>query len=191
MFNTSPSQLLLDAYGTLQPVDTAAMEEIFQRIVESRDIEVQGSHWAAMINAYGCAGKDLNRAIGIFESIENHPSTARSKTTLPDSVIYEALFTVLSAHRRPDLIRVYLQRLRSSHVHPTAYVANAAIKGYAAAGDLESARAMFESLEDPPMGVAAPHNHTPHEPQKLLTDVPPQAPIYREVNFNAFLTKLC
>ena len=157
------------------------MEEIFQRVIGSPDTEVQGTHWAAMINAYGCAGKDLNRAIGIFESIEKHPSTARAKTSLPDAVVYEALFTVLSAHRRPDLIRAYLQRLRSSHVHPTAYVANAAIKGYAAAGDLESARAMFESMEDPPIGIAAPHNRPPHEPQRLPNEVPPQAPIYREV----------
>jgi pentatricopeptide repeat protein len=140
-----------------------------------------------MINAYGCARKDLNGAIGLFESIEKHPSTSRSKTTLPDAVVYEALFTVLSAHRRPDLIRAYLQRLRSSHVHPTAYVANAAIKGYAAAGDLESARAMFESLEDPPMGIAAPNNHTLHEPLRSPNEVPSQAPIYREVRVSSFL----
>ncbi|KAF8516675.1 hypothetical protein JB92DRAFT_2909911 [Gautieria morchelliformis] len=173
-------KLLLEAYGTIQPIDTAAMEELFQRVLGNPSIEVQGTHWAAMINAYGCARKDLNGAIGLFESIEKHPSTSRSKTTLPDAVVYEALFTVLSAHRRPDLIRAYLQRLRSSHVHPTAYVANAAIKGYAAAGDLESARAMFESLEDPPMGVAAPNNHALHEPLRSPNEVPPQAPIYRE-----------
>jgi pentatricopeptide repeat protein len=158
------------------------MEDIFQRVTESPDIEIQGTHWASLINAYGCAGKDLNRAIGIFESIADHPSTARARTSLPDAVVYEALFTVFSAHRRSDLIRAYLQRLRASHVHPTAYVANAAIKGYAAAGDLESARAMFESLEDPPMGVAAPHNHAPHEAQRTLADVPPQAPVYREAS---------
>ena len=155
-------------------------------MVTNPNIEVQGTHWASMINAYGCAGKDLNRAIGIFESIEKHPSTARAKTSLPDSLAYEALFTVLSAHRRPDLIRAYLQRLRSTHIHPTAYVANAAIKGYAAAGDLESARAMFESLEDPPMGVAAPHNHVPHESQRSPDEVAPQAPIYREVSLHLF-----
>lgn len=167
------------------------MDDVFQRITENAEIEIQGTHWAAMINAYGCACKDLNRAIGIFESIADHPSTARAKTSLPDAVVYEALFTVFSAHRRSDLIRAYLQRLHASHIHPTAYVANAAIKGYAAAGDLEGARAMFESMDDPPMGVAAPHNRAPHEAQRELADVPSQAPVYREVNVLLLIFDLC
>ncbi|KAF8590270.1 hypothetical protein K439DRAFT_1403942 [Ramaria rubella] len=171
-------KLLLDAYGTIQPVDTTLMEKIFNDLLQDHHIEVQGAHWAAMINAYGCAGKDMNKAIGIFESIEKHPSTSRSKTTLPDAIVYEALFIVLSAHRRPDLIRGYLQRLRSSHIHPTAYVLNAAIKGYAAADDIESARVMFESMKDTPMGVAAPNNRFSHH--SISASVPAQAPVYRE-----------
>jgi len=78
---------------------------------------------------------------------------------MPDAVCYEALFDVFSVHRRPDLIPVYMHRLSASEVRPTAYVANAVIKGYSVVGDIDSARAMFESLQDPPTGIAAPFNH--------------------------------
>lgn len=135
------------------------MQQVFDKISQDPSIEVQGTHWATLINVYGCVARDLARAIGVFESIERHPSTARSRTKLPDAVVYEALLEVLSTHQRPDLIPMYLNRLRAAHVRPTAYVANAIIKGYAAAGDIFSARETFESMEDPPMGKAAPFNH--------------------------------
>jgi hypothetical protein len=54
------------------------------------------------------------------------------------------------------------------------------IKGYAAVGDLEQARALFEGLEDPPQGVAAPNNHVPHEGAPA-NQVPRSSPVYREV----------
>jgi len=61
----------------------------------------------------------------------------------------------------------------------TAYIANFVIKGYAALGDMERAREVFESLEDPPTGVAAAHNHASHEGESS-TPVDPNLPVYRE-----------
>lgn len=184
MSNTS-FQLLLDIYGKTEPIDIEGMQKVFDKISQDPSIEIQGTHWATLINVYGCAVRDLARAIGVFESIEKHPSTARSRTKLPDAVVYEALFDALSAHRRPDLIPMYLDRLRSSHVRPTAYVANAIIKGYAAAGDIVSARETFEAMDDPPMGKAAPFNHNDHHapltPLRVQTEL--SEAIYREVRY--------
>jgi|SRR6267142_2157589 len=156
-------QLLLDCHGTIAPIDIKAMERTFTQLVKDKNVAVQGSHWAALINAHGCVGRDLDKAIEVFDAIEKHPSTLTSRARLPDAVAFEALINVLVTLRRTDLVPTYLQRLQRSGVHMTAYIANLLIRGYASAGDIEQARMVFESLADPPVGVAAPHNHAPHD----------------------------
>jgi len=59
----------------------------------------------------------------------------------------------------------------------TAYIANVLIRGYSAAGDIVGARGIFDSLVDPPLGVAAPHNHLIPLTRR---PVPPDAPVFRE-----------
>ncbi|KAI0269410.1 hypothetical protein BC834DRAFT_951720 [Gloeopeniophorella convolvens] len=172
-------KLILDCYGAIAPVDIKSMEKTFAQLVKEKSVTVQGSHWAALINAHGCVGKDLEKAIAVFNSIEKHPSTLASKAHLPDAVTYEALINVLVTLRRTDLIPDYLDRLRRSGVHMTAYIANLLIRGHAAAGEIERARAVFESLADPPVGVAAPNNHAPHNATSALR-VPPHELVYRE-----------
>ncbi|KDQ14133.1 hypothetical protein BOTBODRAFT_32920 [Botryobasidium botryosum FD-172 SS1] len=172
-------KLMLDCYGAIEPVDTRSMEQVFARIVSDSSVKVQGTHWAALINSWGCISKDLDKAIAIFDSIATHPSTARSATAMPDAVVYEAMINVLVTNKRMDLIPTYLERLRNSNVHMTAYIANFVIKGYAALGDVTRAREVFESLQDPPTGVAASHNHASHEGDSTAP-VDPSAPVYRE-----------
>lgn len=144
-----------------------------------------------MINAYGCVAKDLDKAIAQFESIPKHSSSASSSTTmLPDVLCYEALFLVFVAHKRPDLVLTYLERFKASHMQMTAYVANVVIKALAASGDLEGARQMFESMEDPPVGFAVnktirpvfhadPHEHDSDSHSE--TSQNQDGPVYREV----------
>ena len=168
-------------YGTIEPVDTKAMEDIFERLIRDRQVPVQGTHWAALINAWGCVKKDLEKAIAVFDSIAIHPSKVQSGVKLPDAVCFEALLNVLVTLRRTDLIPEYCERLSSYGIHMTAYIANLLIKGYAAVGDLERSRAVFESLVDPPEGVAAPNNHTPHDTITDASQVPLNAPVFREV----------
>ena len=77
----------------------------------------------------------------------------------------------------------FLKRLESSGVHMTAYIANLLIKGYASVNEIERSREIFESLLDPQEGVAAPHNHAPHQnKQSNLLPVPAGTPVYREVS---------
>ena len=156
------------------------MERTFSRLVKDKTVTVQGSHWAALINAYGCVGRDLDKATAVFNSIEEHESTKASGLQLPDAVTFEALINVLVTLRRTDLVPEYLDRLQRSGVHMTAYIANLLIRGYAAVGDIEQARSMFESLADPPVGVAAPNNHAPHDVAAPLR-ISPNELVYREV----------
>jgi len=171
-------KLLLDAYGTIVPANLSALESTFEDLVADPKVKVTGVHWAALINAYGCVMKDVNRAIATFESIPTHPSTARSRTPLPDAVTWEALLGALVANRRSDLLPQYIERIRASGTHITAYVANAMIRGHAAARDLDAARAVFEAMQDPPVGVAAPNNHS--SPKHPDSDMLGSAPSYRE-----------
>jgi pentatricopeptide repeat protein len=69
-------------------------------------------------------------------------------------------------------------------VHMTAYIANLLIKGYATAGHLERARGVFDSMVDPPVGLAAVHNHPGHvgaqDGGRGEAPVPVGAPVFRE-----------
>ncbi|KAJ8515753.1 hypothetical protein ONZ45_g6863 [Pleurotus djamor] len=172
-------KLLLDVYGTIEPVDISAMEEVFKHLESDPAVTIQGAHWASLINAWGCIVKDLDKAIEVFDSIATHPNTARSPSPLPDAVVFEAMINVLVAHRRTDLIPHFMEKLNAAGIHMTAYIANCLIKGYAITGQLDHARSIFESLQDPPEGVAAPHNHAPHQPGQS-SPVELMAPVYRE-----------
>ncbi|KAH9885082.1 hypothetical protein C8Q73DRAFT_795970 [Cubamyces lactineus] len=174
-------KLLIDAYGCIEPIDLPAMQQVFDDLVADRNVAVQGTHWAALINAWGCVQKDLDQAVAIFDSIATHPTTNPRGPPMPDAVVYEAMINTLVTLRRMDLVPAYIDRLRASGVHMTAYIANLLIKGYASVGNIERSREIFESLQDPQEGVAAPHNHAPHQNKpQTASSVPADAPVYRE-----------
>ncbi|KAF5349344.1 hypothetical protein D9758_011776 [Tetrapyrgos nigripes] len=162
-------KLLMEAY-VLEPIDITKMEEVFQELISNPRLQVQGSHFATLINAYGCVAKNLEKATSVFDSIPE-PQL--------DALVFEAMTNVLVAHRRMDLIPVYMAKMTAAGVHMTAYIMNLVIKGHSTVGDIEKARELFESLSDPPEGMAAINNHAPHDP-KITMSVDPMAPVYRE-----------
>ncbi|KAH6890068.1 pentatricopeptide repeat protein [Coprinopsis sp. MPI-PUGE-AT-0042] len=171
-------KLLLDLYGSVEPLDIAAMESTWTQLKSNRRVQIQGTHFASLINAYGCVLKDVDRAISIFHSIPSYIVSGKPLT--PDAVAYEALMNALVANKRTDRIPDFIDRMAKDKVHMTAYVANFLIKGYANVGDVERARAIFESMMDPPTGVAAPNNHAPHDPSGMPEAVGVLDPVYRE-----------
>ena len=174
----------MEAYGTVEPADINGMETVFEQLLADRNVVVNGAHWAVLIHAYGCVQKDLDKAVSVFESIKDHPSTKRSGASLPDPIAFEALINVFNTLRRPDLIPQYVAKLPEYRIHMTAYIANLLIRGYAMNGDIERSRAVFDSLVDPPEGVAAPNNHAPHDSEQAVS-VPVDAPVFREVSFRS------
>ncbi|KAF8189730.1 hypothetical protein BJ912DRAFT_362094 [Pholiota molesta] len=167
-------KLLLDAYGSVEPVELEPMEKVFSQLLKDKSVEVTGAHFASLINAYGCVSKDLDKAISVFESMGTY-----ARAPKPDAVAFEAIINAIVAHKQTDLLPVYINKMVEAGVHMTAYIANFLIKGYANVGDLEKAREIFESLSNPPTGVAAPNNHVPHSPD-MSSEVPVMAPVYRE-----------
>ncbi|KAJ7885031.1 hypothetical protein B0H14DRAFT_2699510 [Mycena olivaceomarginata] len=134
-------KLLMDAYGRIEPVDIETMERIWEALRADNRVEIQGNHFATLINAYGCVQKDLDKAIAVFNSI---PGFSRAPPR--DALVFEALVNALVAHRRTDLMPEYVALMHSEGVHMTAYIANFLIKGYADVGDMAQARAIFEGL---------------------------------------------
>ncbi|KAF9530974.1 hypothetical protein CPB83DRAFT_849956 [Crepidotus variabilis] len=167
-------KLLLDTHGSIEPIDIRAMEEVFSELQDNASVELTGAHFAALINAHGCAAKDFDKAIAIFETMEEVP-----RAPAPDAVVFEAIINVLVAHKRVDLLPVYVEKMNQAGVHMTAYIANFLIKGYANVGDLERSREIFESLVDPPFGIAAPNNHAPHNATDG-TEINIMEPVFRE-----------
>lgn len=121
-------KLLLDAYGAIGTPDLKAMQQVFHALVNDRTVTVTGAHWASLINAYGVVAHDLEAAIKVFESVEGHAATKRSKVQLPDAVVYESLLNALLANDRADLCDKYLAEMEKKGVRMTAYVANTLIK---------------------------------------------------------------
>lgn len=161
----------------LEPVDIEKAETIFESMTKKKRgrnaVAVEGQHIAAMLNAYGCVRKDLDKAIHCFESAKAYLSKGY------DAVVFEAMFNVIMVHKRPDLIPMYLEKMAAARVHMTAYVVNVVIRAFAVSGDIQQARDIFENLQDPPQGMAALYNHTPHGDASATVD--PKAPVFREV----------
>lgn len=157
-------KLLLDVYGSIEPIDEAGMRTIFGKLIADYKVDVQGNHWASLIWAYGSHLKDLDKAIEIYQSISTHPATIRAgnRGQEPDALAFEALLGVFADHRRIDLIEEQLRKREEKGCELTAYVANVVIKAYATQVPeigLERARQVFEMMKDPPVGMAAAGNH--------------------------------
>jgi len=150
------------------------MEKVFEDLEANPNVKLISGHFASLINAYGYAAKDFDKAIAVFQSIPTYHDAPPL-----DSIAFEAIINIIVFHRRTDLLPVYVSKMNEAGVHMTAYIANFLIKGYANIGDLDQARSIFESLRDPPSGMAAPFNHPPHHPE-VSSDVHVMDVVYRE-----------
>lgn len=173
-------KLLLDAYGTLAPIDLIAMERVFGDLVANPKVPVQGTHWASLITAFGLHADDKAKAMAVFESIPKHPSSRNSSL---EPVVWEAALNVLGQKGTLDEMESLRNRLVQSGARQTAYVSNVLITGYSRHGAIDRARAVFEGMADSMTGVAAPNNHpallTSSGHAKPATTMPTDV-VYRE-----------
>jgi hypothetical protein len=111
-----------------EPIDVTAMEATFKCVKSNPHVHLQGSHWAALINAYCCVLNDTNKAIHVFRSIASHPASQRGPTPLPSAVSYESLINVLVTRKWMYLAQWYIARLQTMGIHVTVYIVNLLIK---------------------------------------------------------------
>lgn len=152
-------KLLLDAYHTIAPIDLTSMERTFAELCTDRSLQVQGTHWASLITAYGISNGDVTKALEVFDLIATHPNNTTN--ALSEPVVWEAILNVLATKGTLEQMEEMRIRMESS-VKPTAYVYNVLISGYARHNNIESARGVFESMLDTNVGVSAPNNHPTH-----------------------------
>ena len=186
--NVPPSshtyKLLLDTYATLSPIDIPAMERVFAGICADGAVTVQATHWASLIVAYGIHGDNVRKAMETFESISTHPSTLDPNIAI-EAVVWEAILSVISKRGTLEDLESMRQRMIQSGAHPTAYVNNVLIEGFARAGEIGKAREIFDSMGDSVTGVAAPNNHpllltsSGHVKPATVTSAPTHV-VYRE-----------
>jgi pentatricopeptide repeat protein len=149
-------KLLLDAYHTISPIDLTSMERTFAELCADRSLQVQGTHWASLITAYGLSNGDVEKALEVFDLIATHPSNTTN--ALSEPVVWEAILNVLASKGTLEQMESMRERMEGS-VKPTAYVYNVLISGYARHSSIEKARGVFESMYDTHTGVSAPNNH--------------------------------
>jgi hypothetical protein len=157
-------KLLLDLHGSIEPINIEAMNTVFGQLISDKKVVVQGNHWASLILAHGIHGKDLTKSTELYHSIPSHVATVKAgqKGQEPDALAFEALLSVFAEHQRLDLIEEYIEDRKRKGCKITAYVGNALIRAYSSMdkeNGLQRARAIFEEMRDPPMGVAAAGNH--------------------------------
>lgn len=173
-------KILLDTYGTLAPIDLKRMERVFNELCSNPKVQVQGTHWASLITAFGMYGENKAKAMSVFESIPDHGST-HGKTLEP--VVWEAALNVVGQKGTLEELEALHKRMVDSGARQTAYVCNVVINGYSRQGAIERAREVFEGMADSQTGVAAPNNHpallTSSGHAKPLTTLPTDV-IYRE-----------
>jgi pentatricopeptide repeat protein len=144
-------KLLLDAFGTLDPIDLPAMERVFANLCAEPNLAVQGTHWTSLIHAYGVIAGDVERAQEIFDSIATHPSLPVNGKI--DPICWEAILSVFATHKLVDKMEEYWQKMQAEGIRGTAYINNMLIKGYANVGRIEDARKVFESMGDQVTGM--------------------------------------
>jgi len=152
-------KLLLDAYHTISPIDLTSMERTFAELCSDRSLQVQGTHWASLITAYGISNSDVSKSLEVFDLIATHPSNTTN--ALSEPVVWEAILNVLATKGTLDQLEEMRSRMEGN-VKPTAYVYNVLISGYSRHGSIQKAREVFESMADANVGVSAPNNHPTH-----------------------------
>lgn len=176
-------KLLLDAYAVLPPINLQAMEKVFDDLIYDNAVRVQGTHWASVITGYGLSGDDPKKALQIFSQISN---IERAHVDLRNEpVVWEAILNVLAQKGMVQELKRVANDMFASQAKVTAYVLNVLISGYARAGHMAEARAVFSQMSDSAMGVAAPNNHpqlytsSGHVKPSSVTNEPTNV-VYRE-----------
>ena len=136
-------KLLIDAYGTLEPVDVDSAESILN-LIASDSQKPTSAHFAAIIHAHGCAKQNLAKAREWFDKVTNREFKNYVKA---DETLYQAMIESYVANHRVEDCAELLKRMEKEKVKLTAYMANHLIHGWTIAGNLKAAEEVFNSLD--------------------------------------------
>lgn len=132
-------KLLIDAHASLEPVNMAAAEAVLESM-KAAGQQPDAVHYASLVHAKGCVLHDLEGARKVFDDV-----LADRRVRL-QPCLYQALFESMVANHRVVDTEEVVQNMLARKVEMTAYIANTLIHGWAAAGNVSKARAIYDSI---------------------------------------------
>jgi len=132
-------KLLIEAHATLEPINLGAAEAILDDI-KSSGMQPEAVHYGSLIHAKGCVMHDMAAARATFDSVLSN-STIR-----PTDALYQNLFEAMVANHQVSDTSKVLEDMAARNVSLTPYIANTLIHGWAAEGNVEKARSIYNSL---------------------------------------------
>ncbi|KAI5292202.1 hypothetical protein KEM52_006542 [Ascosphaera acerosa] len=132
-------KLLIDAYASLEPVRMDLAEQTLREI-RAHGRTPEAMHYAALVHARGCVLHDVEGAQRTFAEV------LAATDVKPQACLFQAMFEALVAQHRVVETRPLLAQMAARGVEMTPYIANTLIHGWAAQGDIASARQVYDDL---------------------------------------------
>ncbi|KAL1955537.1 hypothetical protein VTO42DRAFT_8491 [Malbranchea cinnamomea] len=132
-------KLLIDAYASLEPVDMKAAEGILD-VIRATGQQPEGVHYASLIHAKGCVLHDMEAARKVFDDV------IQNGIVRPQPCLYQALFEAMVANHQVSATPELLNDMANRNVEMTPYIANTLIHGWAAEGNIDNAKAIYDSI---------------------------------------------
>lgn len=132
-------KLLIESYATLEPVNLTAAEAVLEDMKAS-GITPEAVHYGSLIHAKGCVLSDMTGARAVFDSVLADPAIR------PTDNLYQNLLEAMVANHQVEETDAILADMHSHGIATTPYIANTLIHGWAGAGDIQKAKAVYDSL---------------------------------------------
>lgn len=132
-------KLLIDTYATLEPVNLAAAEGVFDAIRASGQ-RPEAVHYASLIHAKGCALHDMAGARQTFDEV------LAGDEIRPQACLYQALFESMVANHCVTQTEEILNSMSANRVEMTPYIGNTLIHGWAMENNIEKSKAVYDTV---------------------------------------------
>ncbi|KAI1177023.1 hypothetical protein F4777DRAFT_232857 [Nemania sp. FL0916] len=132
-------KLLMDAHGTLEPVNMTAAEAVLD-LIRASGQRPEPVHYAALIHARGCTAHDMDGAQKVFNSVMKDPSIPAN------ACLFQAYLEAMVANHLVADTEPVLAQMKQRHVELTPYIANTLIHGWIGQKNIMKAAAIYHSL---------------------------------------------
>lgn len=132
-------KLLIDTHATLEPVNMEGAEEVLESM-RSAGLRPEPVHYASLIHSRGCVLHDMDGARRVFDSL------VQDSVVPLNASLYQALFEAMVANHRVADTEPILAQMRRQKIELTPYIANTLVHGWAAAGNIDKAQAIYDAV---------------------------------------------
>ncbi|RCI04987.1 hypothetical protein CU098_008874 [Rhizopus stolonifer] len=144
-FNVKPSEhtykLLMEAYANIPAYDMLTAHKLLTEMTKRHGIRPNASHYATLINSYGCLHRDVQSALAVYKEMQKAGVKA-------SETVYQALLnTYIDNNDMKSAEQLYQDMLKEG-TKSSSYIENLFIAGYGAQGRLDKAQQVFDKMSD-------------------------------------------